>query len=210
GGASTSTVASELSDQAQLLSASDIVWTNLFRQPATATLKQLGVTGVIVPASQFVANSELISSRSFSVVYGRISTTTTTGQTTGIHGSALVSTTAVDGSATATLSTTVTTTIHVTSTLQIHVTFEDSGNSPEVQIPVTLSAVAGGKTVYTQTEKVRQIFPQHQATVSFTNLQLPPAVYGANASITVNVGKVRGETNLDNNKATYPVLFSLG
>jgi hypothetical protein len=38
---------------------------------------------------------------------------------------------------------------------------------------------------------------------------VPNGAFGHSASITVTVGKVPGETNLDNNTATYPVLFSL-
>ena len=47
-------VANSLAEQAQLLSASDLVWAELFQLPATETLKRLGVKGVIAPPSQIV------------------------------------------------------------------------------------------------------------------------------------------------------------
>ena len=46
-------------------------------------------------------------------------------------------------------------------------------------------------------------------TVSFGNLKLPPSAFGANATVRVEVGKVPGETNLANNRASYLVFFSL-
>jgi hypothetical protein len=46
--------------------------------------------------------------------------------------------------------------------------------------------------------------------VSFRNLDLPTQAFAAtNAIVHVEVGKVRGEKNLDNNHASYPVFFSL-
>src|SRR5262249_19862888 len=41
-----------LARQAKTLSASDLVWTDLFKLPATQTMRRLGVHGVIAPASQ--------------------------------------------------------------------------------------------------------------------------------------------------------------
>ena len=69
---SSSDVANRLAAQAQLLSASDLVWANLFRLPATETLKRLGIRGVIAPPSQIVTNPEVISAHSFDEVYSRL------------------------------------------------------------------------------------------------------------------------------------------
>jgi hypothetical protein len=46
-------------------------------------------------------------------------------------------------------------------------------------------------------------------TVTFGNLNLPPSAFGANATVDVAVGKVPGEVRVSNNKASYPVFFSL-
>jgi hypothetical protein len=212
---SGATVAANLAAQAQLLSASDVVWTELFRLPATATLAHEGVTGVIVPASVVVASPDIVNARSLAILYSRLGTTSGGsnggggGTTKGLHGSALVSTQAVEGGKTTTLSTSTPSTISVGSGLVIGVTFLDSGSYPEVQVPVTLDVIVSGKSVYSKTQNVAQIVAKQQATVSFTNIQVPPAAFGHSAKITVKIGQVPGEVRLDNNTATYPVLFSL-
>ncbi len=203
-------VANLLAGQAQLLSSSDILWAELFRLPATEALTRLGVTGVIAPPSQFVTNADVISARSFGIVYARLkSTTGTGGKVTGLHGSALVGTAAVAGGTTKTLSTSTPNTVDVSANLVFRVTFVNSGNFQEVKVPVTLTVVVSSKTVAKKTEFVPSILSKQQQTVSFGNLGLPPSAFGANASVHVQIGKVPGETRLDNNGATYPVFFSL-
>jgi hypothetical protein len=209
GSKSSTDVSNELAKQAQLLSASDLVWTNLFHVPATETLKRQGVTGVIAPPSQFVTNPEVISANSFGIVYDRLKSTTTGGKVTGLHGSALVKTEAVAGGTVKPLSTSTPNTVDVSANLVFRVTFADSGNFQEVKIPVTLSVNVSGKDVTKKTKIVPSILSQHQQTVSFGNLGLPPSAFGANAHVHVEIGKVPGEKRLDNNSATYPVFFSL-
>ena len=201
--------AAQLAGQAQLLSASDIVWTELYKLPATQTLKAIGVTGVVVPASQFVTNPDVISVRSFQIVYDRLKPASTGGTPSGVHGENLVSTKAVGGGRTVALSTTTATTVYVAADLAIQVTVEDSGNFTEVNIPVTMTVSVGGKKLLTQTKIITAIQPAQQKTLSFTNLQLTPDAFGHSASIAITVKAVPGEQKLDNNSATYPVFFSL-
>jgi hypothetical protein len=208
GSKSPTDVASLLEGQAQLLSASDIIWADLFRLPATQTLTRFGVKGVIAPPSQIVSNADVISARSFGLVYARIKSANSGGKVTGLHGSALVSTQAVAGSATKTLSTSGPTTVEVAANLVFKVTFTDSGSFQQVKVPVTLTVSAGGKTVLKTTKIVQSILPQQTTAVSFGNLQLTSA-FGGTATVRVHIGKVPGETRLDNNSASYPVFFSL-
>ncbi len=209
GSKSSTDVGDALAGQAQVLTASDIVWANLFHLPATQTLKSLGVRGVIAPPSQIVSNPEVISANSFSLVLGRLKSTTPTGKVTGLHGSELVSTEAVAGSSTTPLSTSGHTTVDVAANLTFKVTFTDAGNFQETQVPVTLTVTVFGKTVLTKTQTVKSIAPRQTTSVSFGNLDLPTSAFGANARIKVEIGKVPGEKNLDNNSASYPVFFSL-
>jgi hypothetical protein len=209
------TVAAQLAAEAQLFSSSDIVWSELFRQPAIQTLTTLGVTGVTVPASQIVTNPDVISSRSFALVFQRLqpasASTGTGGTVSGLHGSSLVSTVASDGTTTTTLSTSTPATVVLSQSLAFKATFEDSGNFSEVNIPVTLTIAVGGSTVYSKKQVVPSIGSKQQQTVTFSNLQLPNAssLFGHSASVSVDVGKVAGETNTGNNSATYQVFFSL-
>jgi hypothetical protein len=205
----TSDVADSLAAQGQLLSASDLVWSNLFHLPATQTLTNLGVRGVIAPSSQIVTNPEVISSGSFGLVYGRLSAPKSGGKVTGLHGSELLKVEAVSGTSLKQLSPSSSTTVDVGANLAFKVSFEDSGNYPESQIPVTLTVKVFGNQVYTKKKLVGSIAAKATATVTFSKLQLPNSAFSANAQIMVEIGKVPGETHLENNSATYPVFFSL-
>jgi hypothetical protein len=209
GSKSATTVASLLEGQAQLLSTSDIVWAELFRLPATQTLTRFGVKGVIAPPSQIVTNPEVITANSFATVYSRIKSTNSGGKVTGIHGSALVSTEAVAGTETKTLTPSSPTTVDVAANLVFKVTFSDSGNFQEVKVPVTLTVTVFGKTVLKKTQVVKSILAKQTTTVTFGNLNLPTSAFGANARVHVEITKVPGELRLENNTASYPVFFSL-
>ena len=197
-----------LAQQAQLLSASDLVWTELFRLPTNETLRRLGVKGVIAPPSHIVANPEVVSAHSFEEVYSRLKAANTGGKVTGLHGSELVGTETVSGGQTKTLTVSSPTTVAVAADLAFKVSFKDAGNFQEVNVPVTLRVIVFGKTVDSKTEHVPTIQRGETKTVSFTNLNLSKA-FGAQATVTVVVGKVPGETNLSDNHASYPVFFSL-
>jgi hypothetical protein len=192
--------------QGQLLTSSDVVWENLYRQPATDTLKQQGVTGVVIPRSQFLSNPDLVSSRAFTILEQRLSGATTGGTPSGLHGDGLVgvhvSPQGVD------LSTSTATTIKVSADLDFRVTVQNSGNFPEGNVPVTLTIDAGGKPIV-RSDHITAISSKEQTTVDFTNFDLPPSAFGQKATITVKVGKVPGETNLSNNSATYTAFFTL-
>jgi hypothetical protein len=207
GSSSNSTVAAELAGQAQYLTASDIVWSELFRLPTTETLKRLGVTGVAPPPSTFVSNPVVISSGSFGLVYSRLKSTNSSGRVTGLHGTELLGVQAVSGGTTKTLSPSAPTTVDVAN-LVFKVTLEDSGNFQEVGVRVTLTVSAAGRIVLSKKQVVPSIVAQGRQTVSFGNLNLPTQAYGT-ATVRVAIAKVPGETDLTNNKAAYPVFFSL-
>jgi hypothetical protein len=214
GSKSTDQVANQLSKQAQLLSASDLVWAELFKLPATDTLKRLGVSGVIAPPSQIVTNPELITPHSFGEVYGGLRSTNAgtgngSGNASGLHGSVLQSTAAVSSGQSKTLTVSTPTTVDVAADLAFKVTFQNAGDFPERGIPVTLTVSLFKKKAYTKTETVSSIDTKETTTVTFTNLQLPPSTFGAQATVNVVIGKVPGEVKLDNNRASYPVFFSL-
>jgi hypothetical protein len=202
-------VAALLANQAQLMSASDLVWSELFKLPADEALKRLAVKGVFAPPSRVVVNPEVFSPRSFEEVYSRLKVTNTGGRVTGVHGSELVGTEAVSGGQTKTLTASSPTTVDVAANLAFKVSFKNAGNFQEVKIPVTLTVTVFGKTVVNKKKLVLSIRAGETATVSFTNLNLPPSAFGANATVHVEVAKVPGETNLANNRASYPVFFSL-
>jgi peptidoglycan hydrolase-like protein with peptidoglycan-binding domain len=61
-----------LTAQAQLLTTSDIVWTQLYRAAATEQIKAQHVFGLEVPGSHFITNTDLVSARSFGLLLQRV------------------------------------------------------------------------------------------------------------------------------------------
>ncbi len=205
-------VAAALASDAQSFTASDIVWEQNYRLPATDILATQGVTGVIVPTSRIVTNPAIVSALQLATLYARFSTPSTGHGTSGvaIHGSDLLYTNAVqNGTTTTQLSETTQTHLTAGSGLVIDVVFKNSGTVTEVNIPVTLTVGAGGASLSSQTKKVAQLASGATATVSFTNIQVPNNALSRSASLSVNVHKVKGEAKVDNNSATYPVFFIL-
>jgi hypothetical protein len=167
------------------------------------------VQGVIAPPSQIISNPVVIRPHSFEEVYAALHSTSTGGKVTGIHGSELVSTEAVSGGQTKTLTVSSPTTVDVAANLAFKVTFKNGGNFREVKVPVKLEVSVFQNSVYSKTQTVPSIDKGETTTVSFANLKLPASAFGQQATLRVEVGKVRGETNLANNRASYPVFFSL-
>ena len=204
--ASTAATTEALANQGLLLVASDIDWEQLYRIPATQQLKTEGVTGVVIPKSAIVPNTDLVSARSFGLLLPRLTGASTGGTPGGKHGDALVSVVANPG-ATA-LSTSTATTIKVSAGLAFVATVQDSGNFQETGVVVHLTITAGSSTIK-RTQTIALIAPAQQASATFGNFNLPPGAFGNPATIKVDVAPVPGETNLANNAASYAVFFTL-
>ena len=193
-----------LSSQADRLVASDVVWSDLFAQPAAAEMAKRGVKGVAPPASTFVANRQLLSEGSMTLLLQRLRGASTSGKVTGLHGTGLIGTKALPGGHQ--LSTTTENTVTATTDLAFAVTVKDTGDSQEVGIKVTLT-IQQNPTI-TQTKTIAVINPGQEKTVIFSNLG--QVKFAQKQQLLVDVKPVPGETNTTNNKATYPVIFSLG
>ncbi|HEV7133938.1 MAG TPA: hypothetical protein VGN27_09445 [Gaiellaceae bacterium] len=200
------TASQKLTDQAALLTASDVVWDQLYRLPATEAMKAAGVTGVVVPESHFVANTDLVSARSFGLLYDRLHPASTGGSPSGKHGDGLVSVRVLPQATD--LSTSTATTVKVSADLSFVATVVNSGDFQEVNVPVTLTIDAGG-TPIVRHQTITIIQPAQQQAVSFSNFNLPPSAFGARATVKVDVAPVAGETNTANNSASYTVFFTL-
>jgi len=199
----------KLANAGQLLTASDVVWDQLYRIPATQQLADLSVKGVVIPASRFLSNSDFVSARSFNVLLTTTFGGASTGGTpSGKHGDALISVRALPQGID--LSTSTATPIKVTSSLAFVVTVENSGNFQEPNVVVNLTINAGGKPIKKQ-EKIPLILPAQRQTVTFNGISndLPTSAYGNPSTIKVEVAPVAGEIFTTNNSATYTVLFTL-
>jgi hypothetical protein len=198
----------KLTAAGQLLTASDVVWDHLYRLPATQQLKDLGVTGVVIPASQFLSNSDFVSGRAFTILLTTFGGASTGGTPSGKHGDALISVRALPQGID--LSTSTATPIKVTTGLSFVVTVENSGNFQEPNVVVNVTISAGGKPIK-KTAKIPLIIQAQRQTVTFAGISndLPTTAYGNTATIKVEVAPVAGEIFTANNSATYTVLFTL-
>jgi len=201
----TTESATLLADQGLRLTASDVVWDDLFKAPATAQLEHDGVSGVDVPESHFVANPDLMTASSMLLVLQRIAGSATGAPAAGLHGTNIGIVTAEPGGQE--LSSSSLTTVTATTNLAFTVDVHNGGSFQEVQIPVTLTVPqsTGGPLVKTKTIQV--INPGQDVTLTFTDLGAPP--FASQTTIKVDVKAVPGETNLSNNSSSYPVIFSL-
>jgi hypothetical protein len=199
------TDAALLAAQADRLLASDVIWDDFFLEPSKRVMKAEGVSGVVVPESHFVANHDLITERSMTLVLQRLrGASTGSGTPTGIHGTNIVETKVDPGGQV--LSQANENTVIATTDLAFVVTVADSGDSQEVGIRVTLTIQkSGGAIVKTQT--IDLINPSQTKSVTFRNLGSVP--FAQKTTVLVDVATVPGERNTDNNKASYPVIFSL-
>jgi len=194
-----------LTAPAQRLLASDITWDDLFQAPATAEMRRRGVTGVVVPGSRFVTNADLITERSMALVLQRLRGASTSGTPTGLHGTNIISTVVQPGGQT--LQTDTENTVTATADLRFVVTIADSGDSQEVGIKITLTIQKPGGAIV-RTKRIALINPKQEKSVSFGNLGQVP--FAQKTTVQVDVAPVPGEHTTSNNKASYPVIFSLG
>jgi hypothetical protein len=204
-GSKSSDDAALLVAQADRLLASDVVWDDFFKDPSKAVMKEEGVSGVTVPDSNFVSNQDFITDRSMALVLQRLRGASTSGTPTGVHGTNIAKTVALP--ANQELSTTTLNTVTATTDLAFAVTVHNGGDSQEVGIKVTLTIdKQGGAIVKTQTIQV--INPGQDKVLTFKDLGGVP--FARNTHVDVDVAPVPGEQDSTNNKASYPVIFSLG
>jgi hypothetical protein len=192
-----------LAAQARRLVASDVVWDDEFKDPAKAELRRQGIQGVNVPDSNFVQNTSLTTPTAMKAVWDRVRGGAGGGTTSpGAHGHNLVSVKVAGG---ATLSPDELNEIVATTDLSFQVTFENSGDSTETGVQVTLTIQKSPEPIVRrQTVDVTE--PGQQKTVTFQNIGNVPFV--RRTTLQVEVKDVPGESNLANNTAEYPVIFS--
>ena len=87
------------------------------------------------------------------------------------------------------------------------VTIADSGDSQEVGIKVTLT-IQKPQGASSRRRRSTLINPGQNKSVTFTDLGQVP--FAQKTTVNVDVAAVPGEHNTTNNKASFPVIFSLG
>ena len=195
-----------LAGQARRLVASDIVWDDLFKDPARAVLTDQDVRGVQVPDSNFIREPDRVATASaMSSIWQRVRGASTGGRACTPRGTGLVSLKALPAGTE--LSTDTLNTVEASEQLGFSVTIENTGCSQEVRIPIRLTIQKSPENIV-KTQTVAIINPGEEQTVTFRDLGQPP--FATRTSINVEATPVRGEARTDNNTAEYPVIFSLG
>jgi hypothetical protein len=194
-----------LADQGLRLTASDVVWDDLFKSPAQAQLQHDGVSGVDVPESHFVANPDLMTTTSMALVLQRIGGAASGAPAAGLHGTNIGVVMAEPGGQA--LSADNLTTVTATTDLAFSIDIHNGGDFQEVQIPVTLTIPQSQGGPLTKTQTIDLINPGQDVTLTFHDVGSPP--FASQTTIKVDVKAVRGESNLTNNSTSYPVIFSL-
>jgi hypothetical protein len=205
----TSNALKLLQPPAARLVAGDIVWADLFQAPAQGNggvLQREGITGVAVPGSKFIASPDYASTRYWEAILQRLQGAATSGGTSGgLHGTGIDKTVALPGNQE--LSEDTENTVTATTDLGFAVTVEDTGDSQEVQVKVTLT-IQQSPSPIVQTKTIDLINPGEQQTVLFRNLG--QVQFATKTTVKVDVAPVPQEKNTDNNSKAYPVIFSLG
>jgi hypothetical protein len=200
-----------LASQMQRLLASDVIYQDSFKAPTAAELDRQGVTGTndsggpLIPDSNFLQSSDLVTPTAMVTVVSRIRGSASTPSAGGLRGTNLVK--VVVQPLGTELSTSTQTKVVVRTNMSIDVTVEDSGDSQEANIPVTLRIIQSGVPTVTKRATIGFINPGEQKTVSFTNFPAPS--FQSPAQIKVEVQPVEGESNTSNNSADYSVIFSV-
>lgn len=195
----------QLAEQMKRLVASDVIWEDLFKDPTKAELEKLDITGVNVPDSIFLRNSDIATTASMKAVWQRIHGAATGGSTCSPRGTGIVSSKVLPSGRE--LSTSTLNTIQLTPDLVISVTVKNSGCAQEVGLKVRLTVQQSPKPI-TQQKTIDLLNPEEENTVEFRDLGLPDL--DQNTSLTVEVDPVDQEQNTENNTASYPVQFAVG
>lgn len=121
----------------------------------------------------------------------------------GLHGTALVSVTAKPGGKV--LNSAGATDIAVSPRLSFDVAFSNGGEHEERDVTVALTISGGGKPIVRE-QRLPSIKPGEQKTVGIPLAAAPPT--GRPVTIRVEVKPVPGEKKVDNNKQSFPAIFT--
>ena len=192
---------------AQRLIASDVVWDDSFKDPSKQVLQNEGVGDVRVPDSNFVQNPDFFTQSGLGAVITRLRGVSVSPTSGGLHGTSIVSTKALPQGTELSTSATSPQPVVASTNLSFAVTVEDSGDSVELKIPVTLTITQGSSPAVVKRQEIPLVSPKQQTTVTFRNIQVTQ--FGVASKVTVKVTPVPNEANASNNTAEYSVIFSL-
>jgi hypothetical protein len=185
----------------EIFLASDVIYSQRVVPLVQETLEANGTTGLSTAPSRFLPNvGWLESSTVLSRISGQSASTSSTGLAAGTHGSALlgVSVGANELQPEPTLN-------HIAGGANptFTVVVEDSGENPETDVKVDVTVTAAGKKY-----KASHVIDSTQAGTKYNvEVSVVGVPQGAAATVEAYVEPVQGETDVENNKATYLAIF---
>jgi hypothetical protein len=192
-----------LAEQSKRLLASDVLWADLFKARSQAVLRQEGVSGIAVPDSAFVADDELFSPQSWTLLVQRVVGGVEAG---GLRGTALESVRALPSGPV--LSPEEENTVTASERLGFQVSVKNSGDIQLTQVKVNLTLQLSPDPV-TKTGTIELINPGDTKRVAFRDFDVAGS-FGTLVTLKVSVEPVEGEENTANNAAEYSVIFTFG
>lgn len=192
-----------LSQQMQRGVASDVIWQDMFIAPAQEVLKSEGISGVAPPSSVFIADSQIATYNSMSLVWQRFHGVQTTNTSGSIHGTNIAYLKVLPSGKI--LNAGITQVIKTSDRLAFAVGVENGGDFLEQNIKVTLK-IGQSPDPIVKTLTIAQIYPKAQQQVVFRSLAVTELAN--KIPVSVDVQRVTGEVRVDNNVATYEVRFT--
>ena len=191
-----------LAEQASRLTASDVVYADLFAGPARNLLASGDIQGVEVPTSVFTMNRETLTESTLTELISNLGGGGEGGQ--GLRGTSLISVTAQPSDLQ--LSPGETNTLTLSSELSFAVLVRNSGEVQLTDVRVRFTLQQAGDRVR-KTEVIDVLNPDQERIVRFGDFQ--DLNIADPSALTIAVLPVEGETNLDNNSEVYDIILSL-
>ena len=195
-----------IAQQMKLFLASDVIYSQRVRPNLTHPLKRERLlTDVNVPNSHFLPDLQWVRPTVVSRALQGLGSGTGTGGPVapGLHGTSLIGTTAKPGGES--LTEAGATSIAASPKLAFDVTVQNGGENDERDVVVQLSITGAGKPIVRE-QTIPTIAAGEQEIVNIPLAAAPPL--GRPVTIRVNVKGVPGETKTDNNRASYPAIFT--
>lgn len=199
-GSKTKRSLSEMAGAMEILLASDTIYSQRVAPLIQQTLSSNGINSASTASSRFMPNLGWLETSTLSTRLTGTSSSSSTPTTGGTHGSALIGV-SVAGNTLAgepTLN-------HLSggSSPKFTVAVEDSGESIQTNVKVDVKVTAGGKE-HTASRTIEKLEPGKTSDAEISLSAIPT---GAAAKVEVEVEKVPGETNLENNKGSFLAIF---
>ena len=184
-----------LANQAQRLVASDVIYADAFRAASESVLEQQGVTNVAIPASVFVQNPEFGSPTFWTQTVRRLTQGPEAG---GLRGNGIVAVRVQPGGQE--LVRGEDNTVEQSADLAFEVLVENSGESQETQVQVTL--IVRQDPQIRKEQSIDVINPGETKTVTFTDFEA--LEFSAQTTLQVQVEPVEGESRHEQQHGRVP------